>query len=182
MDDETFKELYKRYVISLRFYVITQCRVSESEADDVVQEIFLRFWKSFHKYSAQYSETVLLFLVTKNIVSDYWQKKRRSLDNNEKAENKTLVLEICYEKSQQAFDNLEIQICLEQVFAQLEKKNSDAYLLNCLKIKIRLVAGHSIEDIATQINRTLGATRQYISTCRKKLMQHPLLQECWKKK
>ena len=165
--------------------MINRCHIPESEAEDLMQDIFEKFWKTPHQVKAKYSETALLSLITKNIVYDYCRKQSNNhrfinINFGEDEENDISATEaaICNAKFQQQSQDLEIQICIEQVFAQLED-NSDIYLLNCLLIHELMVAGHSTEDIATQIDRTPGAIRQHISACRKKLMQHPSLQECW---
>lgn len=186
MDDNTFEDLYKRYVKSLRSYVINQCQVPEADADDVVHNIFGKFWKKGCNSTAPDNETSLLLLMTKNIVGDYWRKQGKNKDRfininfGEDEKNNISAIEeaICNQKAQQESHDLEILICLQQVFAQIED-NSDIYLLNCLQIHQLIVAGHTTEDIATQIDRTAGAIRQHISQCRKKLKQYPPLQECW---
>ena len=185
MDDKTFNDLYKRYARSLRSYLINQCHLPESEAEDLMQDIFWEFWKKSPQVKAKYSEPALLFLITKKVVYNYYQKRSNNnrftnVNFGEDEENDISATEaaICNAKFQQESHDLEIQICIEQVFAQLED-NSDIYLLNCLLIHKLRVAGHSTEDIATQIDRAPGAIRQHISACRKKLMQHLSLQECW---
>ena len=185
MDDKTFDHLYKRYARSLRSYLINQCHLPESEVEDLTQDIFWEFWKKSPQVKAKYSEPALLFLITKKVVYNYYQKRSNNnrftnVNFGEDEENDISATEaaICNAKFQQESYDLELQLCLEQVFAQIED-NSDIYLLNCLLIHKLRVAGHSTEDIATQIDRAPGAIRQHISACRKKLMQHPSLQECW---
>jgi RNA polymerase sigma factor (sigma-70 family) len=185
MDDKTFNDLYKRYARSLRSYLINQCHIPESEVKDLMQDIFEEFLKKSPQVKAKYSEPALLFLITKNVIYNYYQKRSNNnrftnVNFGEDEENDISATEaaICNAKFQQESHDLEIQLCLEQVFAQLED-NSDIYLLNCLLIHELIVAGHSTENIATKIDRTPGAIRQHISKCRKKLMQHPSLQECW---
>lgn len=100
----------------------------------VVQEIFLEFRDRFKTQGAKYTETHLLYLSTQTVVYNYRKKKGNNerfscrmnsyQDENydpsvEDEENDISPLEaICDETAQQALQDLETQIWLEQVFAQ----------------------------------------------------------------
>ena len=188
MDDNDFKDLYKRHVRKLRACVINRFHIPEPEADDIVQEIFLKFWRKFEIHSAKYCETTLLHQIKRNIIGDYWRKNHPehtinlNWDENEEGNVSAIEEAICHEIFQQKSYGLELVMCLKKVFAQLEAHQSNPYLLNCLRVIKLVVLGYSIETIATTLNRTPGATRKYMSECRKRLRQHPLIKECWEQR
>jgi len=89
-----------------------------------------------------------------------------------------LYNELLKEQSQKAHNDLDIQMCYERAFAQLERDASKTSLLNCLKALTFQAQGASIKDIAMEIDRTPEATRRYLSDCRTKLKQYQPIQRC----
>lgn len=67
---------------------------------------------------------------------------------------------------------------VEDVLQKTFIKFFDSLPLNCLKMLTLQAQGASIEEISKKIERTLVATRRYLSDCRKSLKQYQPIQWC----
>ncbi|MDM8558732.1 RNA polymerase sigma factor [Candidatus Parabeggiatoa sp. HSG14] len=179
--------LYKRYVKSLRYYMIAKHNIPEKSVEDVLQKTFIKFFDSLPNFKQNCSLSTWLYLIANSAASDYWRKNKSdgntiSIHNDETEEGNNLIdvlLEpLLTEKFQKEENDLDIQMCLERALAQLESDGSKNSLLNCLKILTLQAQGASIEEISKKIERTLVATRRYLSDCRTRLKQYQPIQWC----
>ena len=180
-----FVVLYQRYEPKLCRYMSNK-GVSESDRDDVIQEIFFQFFKTLINgtFKQACSLSTWLYEITKNIVCDYWRQQKtqsnlESLSQCEETgeEDNQFFQELSEDQSEKAQNDLEHQLCIEHILRRLSCSNN--YLNNCLEVLLLHAQGESQKDIATLINRTVEATRKYISECSKKLRQYPPLRYCW---
>jgi RNA polymerase sigma-70 factor, ECF subfamily len=66
-------EEHQRYVFSLAFRVLRD----DEDAQDVVQETFIRVWKNLHAYDMQAKFTTWLYTITVNLAYDLLKSKNR---------------------------------------------------------------------------------------------------------
>jgi len=179
---EGYSVLYKRYVSSLRYHLIGKYRIPEKSVDDVLQNIFFKFFKSIPDFKENCSVSTWLYRhIIPSSVSNFWRKNDdSSLMPMPNEDEEGLFDNICQENFKKAQIDLERQMCLEQVFALLKRDSSKSSLCDCLKALTLQAQGLSIEEIAQQIGRTPVATRSYVYSCKKKLSQYQPLQDCWK--
>ncbi|OAD19333.1 RNA polymerase sigma-70 domain protein [Candidatus Thiomargarita nelsonii] len=174
--------LYKQYVNSLRYFLISKHHIPENDVDDVLQETFFKFVKSIHRFKENCKVSTWLYIIAKNVANDYWRKQHDhslvSLDEDEWENH--LLDEISEEQSKKEQNDLELMMCLERVLALLERDGSKTSHLKCLKALTLRAQGSSVKDVANQIGRTNDATRKYLEGCRKTLRQYQPLQNCWK--
>lgn len=180
-----FVVLYQRYEPNVYIYVIGK-GVPKSDQDDVIQEIFCQFFKTLinNTFKQECLLSTWLYSIMKKTTGTYWrqamiQNKLENFQCDEAGEEKAndLGKELSEQQSQQRHNDLERQICIEQILAKLEQ--NDARLSNCLKVLLLHAQGESQKNIAVLIDKTEEATRKYISKCGKKLRQYPPLQDCW---
>ncbi|MEN8221453.1 MAG: sigma-70 family RNA polymerase sigma factor [Pseudomonadota bacterium] len=174
--------LYKQYVNSLRYILMSKHHIPENDVDDVLQETFFKFFKSIHRFKENCKVSTWLYVIAKNVANDYWRKQQDppiSLDDDDDWENH-LLDEISKEQSKKEQNDLELQMCLERVLALLERDGSKGYHMECLKALTLQAQGSSVKDVADQIGRTYDATRKYLEGCRKTLSQYRPIQDCWK--
>ncbi|NJO14248.1 MAG: sigma-70 family RNA polymerase sigma factor [Thioploca sp.] len=182
-----FLVLYQRYEPKLCRYM-SNSGVSESDRDDVIQEIFFQFFKTLIKdtFKQECSLSTWLYEIRKNIVCNYWRQQHQTsnhleslsqCDEDEGEEDNPAVNALSEEQSAKAHNDFERQLCIDRILQKLER--SDNQLCHCLTVLI----WHVIEDkplikIATLINKSVGATQQYLFKCSKKLRQYLPLQDC----
>ena len=75
---EVFKELIDRYICPL--YNFTARLTDKNNAEDIVQEVFIKVWKNIHHFdSTKASFKTWLFTIAKNTTTDFLRKKKSIL-------------------------------------------------------------------------------------------------------
>ncbi len=74
-ESQAFTVLVERYVTSLYSFVGRLCSEKEAVAD-IVQEVFVKAWKSLHKYKPTHSFRSWIFAIARNTTIDWWRKRK----------------------------------------------------------------------------------------------------------
>ena len=157
----------------LRFFVY-RGGASGDEAWDILQEAMVKIVKGSSTYSGNGVAKAWIWQIARNCLVDYQRKKYALLDHEEavneeqwtELEKKTADPSAHAEACGQTIDE-----CVDyglKIFRQKEPDRAHALLLQ--------MDGVSIEDIGHQIGRTVAATKEYLSQCRKKIQ--PYLAHC----
>jgi len=181
--------LYKRYVKSLRYYMIAKYNIPENSVEDALQKIFIKFFNSIPSFKQNCSISTWLYIIANSVASDYWRKNKIDGvtisidvydDETDDSDNLIDVLleSFLTEQFKKEQNELDIQMCLERALARLERDSSKILFLNCLKTLTLQAQGLSIQEISEKIERTQVATRRYLSDCRTRLKQYPPIQRC----
>jgi RNA polymerase sigma-70 factor, ECF subfamily len=70
-----FNELYKKYhtdLFNFLFYMVQ----SREQAEDLVQEVYIRVLKSYQNFKGDSSEKTWLFAIARNVAIDHFRKQR----------------------------------------------------------------------------------------------------------
>lgn len=140
----------------------------EEEAEDVVQEAFVRLWKNLPKYNEQIRLTTWLYRIVTNLCLDYIKSTRGRQKKNQEM--------LSAGKSVQALSNPakemeqhELMILVQEAAAALAPKQKAVFVLRDLQ-------GLSVEEVCnvlemdeSQVKSNLYHARLAIS---KKLKQH----------
>ncbi|RDU35023.1 RNA polymerase sigma factor SigX [Neobacillus piezotolerans] len=73
--DSVFTELYKKYhqdVFQFLFYMVR----SKEQAEDLVQEVYIRVLKSYSRFEGKSSEKTWLFSIARNVAIDHFRKQK----------------------------------------------------------------------------------------------------------
>lgn len=73
--DSVFNELYEKYhhdVFQFLFYMVR----NKEHAEDLVQEVYIRVFKSYHRFEGKSSEKTWLFSIAKNVAIDFFRKQK----------------------------------------------------------------------------------------------------------
>ncbi|AZU63190.1 RNA polymerase sigma factor SigX [Neobacillus mesonae] len=73
--DSVFEELYKKYhqdVFQFLFYMVR----NREQAEDLVQEVYIRVFKSYNRFEGKSSEKTWLFSIARNVAIDYFRKQK----------------------------------------------------------------------------------------------------------
>jgi len=88
-DKETFKELINRYTTPL--YNFTARTANKNDAEDIVQEIFIKVWKNLGRFDeSKASFKTWIFTIARNTATDFLRKKRTLLFSDMENSNKNL--------------------------------------------------------------------------------------------
>jgi RNA polymerase sigma-70 factor (ECF subfamily) len=161
--EAAFSRLFRSYAGPLRAYA--RLRVGdEAEADDVVQEVFLRFLRSIRGgRSIRYSS--YLWSVTDAVLTD----RRRTREAASRDERRTLQYddELATDQVGQsdAYEQSEVLDCLERSLTEYAR----IFPQHARAVELAVIEEWSVPEMATYLDRTIAATRQYLYECRKKL-------------
>ncbi|WP_275670714.1 RNA polymerase sigma factor SigX [Neobacillus notoginsengisoli] len=73
--DSVFTELYENYhqdVFQFLFYMVR----SKEQAEDLVQEVYIRVLKSYSRFEGKSSEKTWLFSIARNVAIDHFRKQK----------------------------------------------------------------------------------------------------------
>lgn len=73
--DSVFDELYQKYhhdVFQFLFYMVK----NKEQAEDLVQEVYIRVMKSYDRFEGKSSEKTWLFSIARNVAIDFFRKQK----------------------------------------------------------------------------------------------------------
>ena len=154
----------------LRFFVSRG--VSGDEAEDILQESIVKIVRGAGGYSGQGTAKAWIWQVARNCLTDYLRKQMRLAEHeavfDDEAWNR---LEEVTASPTPTTTEPSVDDCVAAGLAAFAKRVPDRVYVLTLQME-----GNSIEEIASRIGRTVGATKEYLSQCRKKLQ--PFLEHC----
>ena len=78
-DKEAFDEIYNRYYLKLRSYVLKFVKVSQY-AEDIVQDAFLKIWEIRESIDPEKHFSGYLFTITKNLIFKFFKLAANNTD------------------------------------------------------------------------------------------------------
>jgi RNA polymerase sigma-70 factor (ECF subfamily) len=160
--------LFKQYGGKLLGFFQKSFRLSKADAEEVLQNTFIRFINQVCKKTPE-NVSAYLFTIGRNECLRFLKKNYPDEKDNENDDNiDNIPSDVDLERE------FSLQDCIAKALKRFEKgvKNAD----KCLQILTLKAENGSIKEIANKIGRTNGATREFLSQCRKKIK--PYLQPC----
>jgi RNA polymerase sigma-70 factor (ECF subfamily) len=162
---EGVSALFVNYEPEFKRFFVYQCGNAD-DADDLVQETFIKIVRNCESYRGESPLRAWLWQIAWNCLNDYWRRKKNrpteNLDDDGWSaleQNSTALQAI---DPPLAGDTLED--CVSRGFREFAKKQPErAYALSLV------VEGFDTNYISNFLNRKEGATREYLSQCRKKI-------------
>jgi len=160
-----FACLFERYEKKLIRYILRISSFSEEEADDVLQEAFLKIWKNLNKFDGSLKFSSWVYRIVHNTTVSEWKKsKSRGKDQQIKIDSElfqNLPSKINLTKEfQKEYDDKEIR----KILNALPKKYSEVLVLKFLEEKdyneISDILKKPPGTIATLIHRAKKAFRE----------------------
>ncbi len=135
---------------------------NREEAEDVVQEVYLKLWKMRNELPSYQSIEALAVRITRNLCLDLLRKRKKTLDvveseRREQESGRQSTPEDHAEKEEK------IQLVHEMINRLPEPQRS--------LIHLRHIEGKEYDEIAAMVNMTGNAIRVNISRARKKLRE-----------
>jgi RNA polymerase sigma-70 factor (ECF subfamily) len=126
-DIKYFACLFERYEKKLIRYILRISSFSEEEADDVLQEAFLKVWKNLNKFDGSLKFSSWIYRIVHNTTITQWKKsKSYGKDQQIKIDN-------------ELFKNLPERIDLAKKFQKEDDNKEIRKILNILPEKYREV-------------------------------------------
>ena len=156
----------------LRFFVYRG--TSGDEAKDILQETFVKIIRSAGSYSGQGEAKSWIWQIARNCLIDH-QRKQGSLANHETAVNdeqwESLAQTTPDPNATSCAVPGSLDECVSAGLDQFNRREPERALVLMLQMD-----GMSIEDIGLRIGRTIAATKEDLSQCKKKIQ--PYIAHC----
>lgn len=156
----------------LRFFVYRG--TSGDEAKDILQETFIKIIRSAGSYSGQGEAKSWIWQIARNCLIDH-QRKQGSLANHETAVNdeqwESLAQTTPDPNATSCAVPGSVDECVSAGLDQFNRREPERALVLMLQMD-----GMSIGDIGLRIGRTIAATKEYLSQCKKKIQ--PYIAHC----
>lgn len=159
---------YGRYAAAMmRFFIYRG--LNADEAQDVFQETLIRIIRHTHQYQNTGQENAWFWQIARNCLTDFLRKKLRT-------QSVETIVDALEDLPVAAADcdttDRSVEGCVDAGLDRFRQKEPDRVYALSLQMN-----GLSINEISTRIGRTLGATKEYLSQCRKKA--HPYIAHCY---
>ena len=165
-DKESFYFLMKRYESRLMRYIRHATNVSPQEAEDLLQEIFIKVYRNLNGFDARLSFSGWIYRIAHNEVVNYYHKNKRRLNHEEIAaddgEAEVLAELISdepdgFEKMAKEEETRKIKLVLEK----LPQKYRDVLILYYLE-------GLSYSEISDALRKPAGTVATLLNRAKTK--------------
>ena len=144
-DTAAFEYLFDRYRDAIH-RLFLQRTGSTEDADDLLQETFIKVYMNLHRYSPEYTFGQWLYTIARNTFIDY--VRRRPASNTPTPEESVI-------NSQQ---RLQIELCIARLPENYRKL-----------IRMRFFDEYSYEEIAVKLSLPLGTVKTQIHRARERM-------------
>ncbi len=173
-DEAAFARLIEKHQNTV-VGTVTKMTNFSPDAEDLAQQVFLRIWKSAHRYQPTAKFTTYLFTIVKNLVFNHTKKnsrrKEQSLDEQEEEWHQQAAVDNSA-RPDQALAQAELQRTVENAISQLPEKQKLAVILRRQEKMPYEEMANILEISVPAVKSTLFRAR---STLRKLL--HPYLDD-----
>jgi RNA polymerase sigma-70 factor (ECF subfamily) len=125
-DTKAFEDLYLTYGRSLYVFAMNQLG-EQVEAEEIVQEVFIKIWQKRHELKPQSSIKGYLFTIAYRTILKTYEKRKRSL-----AVKDLFIQEFMAESNQedQDIDYVETLKRIDAIVGKLPEKRRQVFILN----------------------------------------------------
>jgi len=157
--------LFRRYATPFKRYFIKH-GLSLADAEDMVQDAFVSIVRHAKGFRGECDIKLWLWKIARNTMLSQFRKK------NHQHEDIDDIADILPGKEVPECASLSLDECVKQAFSRFSKQQPE----KAETLTLASVQGWSTKELAEFLGRTLGATREYISQCRKHFK--PYLEPC----
>lgn len=163
------ERLFRLYASRIKAF-FRHHRMTEEEAADLLQETFIKIYRSAGKFKGESRVSTWVWAIARNCMLDHLRSKKShdSLDELLEAGDapEALIDDPATEVER------DMRNCVQRGFLSFAR----AFPERAYALRLAAFEGWEMDELATFLSRTPAATREYISQCRKKLS--PFLEPC----
>lgn len=159
-----FGILIERYENKLRRYVHRLTNISDTDADDILQEVFIKAYRNLHNVDSAGSFSAWIYRITRNtVISEFRKKKARPPETIfDKVLIETLKSDISITRE---LDNTLLKQTLDTAIKKLPDKYRDVIILKYSEEK-------SYEEMSDILCKPPGTVATLLSRAKKQLRKH----------
>jgi len=146
--EEGFRLLMLKYQQRL-YWLIRRLVLNHDDADDILQNVFLKVWKNLEKFQEQSQLFTWLYRIAINESLTFLKQKKRRAAEELESEELNLIAKLTADKY---FDGDDLQKRLQQAIATLPDKQKQVFLM-------RYYDELSYEEISGILGTSVGALK-----------------------
>lgn len=155
-DASAFDELFERYGKKLFGFALSYLK-TESEAEELVQEVFVRLWENRKSLKPDQSFKSYLFTIALNQIRKYFKKKAVALRHLARLGSSDFDID---NQTEEKIDYSSVLLRLEQVIEQFPARKK-------LIFRMSKMEGRTSKEIAKELKITVGAVDNQVSDAMK---------------
>lgn len=162
-DTHAFDHLFNRYRDSVLQLYMQRTGGNRDDADDLIQETFLKVYLNLEKYNPAYTFGQWIFTIARNTFIDFIRKKQENLSIDNVQGGRTPL------SPQSSFPTPEESIINRQQSSQLEHYLDKMKPRYRRMIELRFYKDYSYEEIADELDIPIGTVKTQLHRAREQL-------------
>lgn len=155
-DQRAVEELYDRFG-SLAYRMAYQAMPTRADADDAVQEIFVRLWKTADRFDPKRAALVTwVMLISRRHLVDRLRRKRARITASS-------IEESAVRDERREHKPIGQEIERDERFAEVMKKIADLPALQQRVVKRAYLGGQTLRQISEELETPLGTVKSALS-------------------
>ena len=163
------EQLFHLYAARIKAF-FRHHRMSDEEAADLLQETFIKVYRSAGTFQGQSKVSTWIWTIARNCMLDYLRTKKSHESLDEILEEGGSIDAWLVEPVNE--EQTDMKNCVQRGFSSFAM----AFPERAHAMRLAAFEGWDMDELAGFLSRTPAATREYISQCRKKLS--PFLEPC----
>ena len=156
-DNTAFEYLFNRYRDAIR-RLFVQRLGGANDADDLLQETFIKVYINIHRYSADYTFGQWVYTIARNTFIDYVRKRQDDLPIDEKFSSPASNTPTPEESVINSQQRHQIELCIARLPENYRRL-----------IRMRFFDEYSYEEIAVKLSLPLGTVKTQIHRARERM-------------
>ncbi|NWF35141.1 RNA polymerase sigma factor [Mariprofundus sp. KV] len=163
--EEGISELFELYSLPFKRYFIKH-RLSAADADDLVQESFINIVRYCSTFRNECEIRIWLWKIARNCMLTFFRKQKAPHEEIDGYSETIPDPKTCVDPGPTLED------CVKRAFLRFSEQDHERAEM----LTLATIQGWTTKELAELLGRSLGATREYISQCRKHFK--PFLDVC----
>ncbi len=164
---ESFADIMERYEHQLKIYILRISNISDLEAEEILQEVFIKAWKNLNDFDQTLKLSTWLYRITHNeVISNYRKLKSRGEDIKPEFDDEFIESVADEFNFIEEFDKRINTETVREILAQLPEKYREVLVLKFIEDKsydeIADILQKPPGTIATLINRAKSAFKDIV--------------------
>ena len=156
-DDAAFEHLFNRYREAIR-RLFVQRLGSEADADDLLQETFLKIYLNIHRYDKSYTFGQWLYTIARNTFVDFTRKSRTALSIDEHFTAPAATTPT----PEESIINSQQRMQIDRFLERLSEQHRTLF-------RLRFLEEYSYEEIAEKLHMPMGSVKTGIHRARERM-------------